>query len=63
MLVLITVHMLKSSSHVINLPVFENEFQIIFKLSRFFEVYNKRGINNGLRKKKKEDKAKMNYGE
>jgi len=55
--------MLKSSSHVINLPVFENEFQIIFKLSRFFEVYNKRGINNGLRKKKKEDKAKMNYGE
>jgi hypothetical protein len=36
MLVVVAVRMLKHSSHVINLHVFENKVQIIFKFSRFF---------------------------
>jgi len=36
MSVVVAVRMLKYSSHVINLHVFENKFQIIFKLSGFF---------------------------
>jgi hypothetical protein len=38
MLVVIALLTLKPSSLVINLPVFENEVQITFTLSRLFEV-------------------------